>query len=87
MDQIEIQIMTWHMSPYWLDTWHNIDVTCGMNNFQKKNLNFKKIIKKKFKKIQKKLKKKKWEADTWHIITPLTPYEWNEPNCYTFSKI
>jgi len=37
MDQIEIQIMTWHVSPYWLDTWHNIDVTCGMNNFLKKN--------------------------------------------------
>jgi len=22
MDQIEIQTMTWHVSPYWLDTWH-----------------------------------------------------------------
>jgi len=35
MDQIDIQIMTWHMSPYWLDTWHNIDVTRGMNNLKK----------------------------------------------------
>jgi len=45
MDQIEIQIMTWHVSPYWLDTWHNIDMTRGMNNFQKKKLK----IQKKFK--------------------------------------
>jgi len=22
MDQIEIQTMIWHVSPYWLDTWH-----------------------------------------------------------------
>jgi len=22
MDQIDIQTMTWHVSPYWLDTWH-----------------------------------------------------------------
>jgi len=21
-DQIEIQIMIWHVSPYWLNTWH-----------------------------------------------------------------
>jgi len=26
MDQIEIQRMTWHVSPYWLNTWNNIDV-------------------------------------------------------------
>jgi len=36
MDQIEIQTMTWHISSYWLDTCHNIDVTRDMNNFQKK---------------------------------------------------
>jgi len=47
MDQIEIQTMIWHVSPYWLDTWHNIDVTRGMNNFQKK-----------IQKIQKKILKK-----------------------------
>jgi len=46
MDQIEIQTITWHVSPYWLDTWHNINVTRGMNNFEKK-----------IKKIQKKFKK------------------------------
>jgi len=26
MDKIEIYTMTWYVSPYWLDTWHNIDV-------------------------------------------------------------
>jgi len=36
MDQIDIQTMTRHVLPYWLDTWHNIDVTRGMDNFQKK---------------------------------------------------
>jgi len=41
MDQIEIQTITWYVSPYWLDTWYNIDVTRDMNNFQKK----KKILK------------------------------------------
>jgi len=57
MDQIEIQTMTWHVSLYWLDTWHNINVTRGMNNFQKKI----KKIQKNSKKIQKKFKNsKKW---------------------------
>jgi len=46
MDQIEIQTMTWHVSLYWLDTWHNIDMTHGMNNFQKKNKKLKKNLKK-----------------------------------------
>jgi len=41
--------MIWHVSPYWLNTWHNTDMTCGMNNFQK----IKKKIKKKLKKFQK----------------------------------
>jgi len=36
MDQIEIQTMIWHVSPYSLDTWHNIDVTRVMNNLKKK---------------------------------------------------
>jgi len=54
MDQIEIHTMIWHVSPYWLDTWHNTDVTRGMNNFQKKNS---KNSKKNFKKIKKILKK------------------------------
>jgi len=45
MDQIEIQTMTWHVSSYWLDTWHNIDVTRGMNNFQKKITKIKKELK------------------------------------------
>jgi len=49
MDQIEIQTMIWHVSPYWLDMWHNTDVTRGMNNFQKK---IQKIQKKFFKKIK-----------------------------------
>jgi len=59
MDQIEIQTMIWHMPPYWLDTWHNIDVPRGMNNFQKKLKKFKKIQKKKIKKKKKKKIKKK----------------------------
>jgi len=63
MDQIEIQTMTWHVSPYWLDTWHNIDVTRGMNNFPKKNS--KKIQKNKKFKIK---NSKKWGADTWHVL-------------------
>ena len=42
MDQIEIQTMIWHVSPYWLDTWNNTDVTRGMNNLKKKLKNFKK---------------------------------------------
>jgi len=46
MDQIEIQTMIWHVSLYWLDTWHNTDVTRGMNNFQKKNQKIKKKLKK-----------------------------------------
>ena len=51
MDQIEIQTMTWHVSPYSLDTWHNIDMTHGMNNLKNlKNL-------KKFKNKNKKFKK------------------------------
>jgi len=67
MDQIEIQTMTWHVSPYWLDTWHNIDVTRGMNNFQNKNLkNLKKKFLNFFKKIQK--NSKKCGADTWYIF-------------------
>ena len=58
MDQIDIQTMTWHVSPYWFETWHNIDATRGMNNFQKK---IKKIIKKikKFKKMR-----------SWHVAYP-----------------
>jgi len=36
MDQIEIQTMTWHVSPYSLDMWDNIDMTRGMNNLKKK---------------------------------------------------
>jgi len=35
MDQIEMETIIWHVSPYWLDTWHNIDVTRGMNNLKK----------------------------------------------------
>jgi len=67
MDQIEIQIMIWHMSPYWLDTWRNTDVTRGLNNFQKKK--FKKFKKKIQKKIKKFLKNsKKCGVDTWHIF-------------------
>jgi len=61
MDQIKIQTMTWHVSLYWLDTWHNINVTRGMNNLKKfKKIlkyfkkNFKKNLKKKFKKKSKK---------------------------------
>jgi len=26
MKQIENETMTWHVSLYWLDTWHDIDV-------------------------------------------------------------
>jgi len=64
--------MTWHVSPYWLDTWHNINVTRGMNNFQKKEL---KKFKKKFKKIQKNSKIQKNEKLTRGIsLTPLTLY-------------
>jgi len=63
MDQIEIQTMIWHMSPYWLDTWHNTDVTRGMNNFQKKNQKIKKKIKIKIKFFLKKFKKM-W---SWYV--------------------
>jgi len=52
MDQIEIQTIIWHVSPYWLDTWHNTYVTRGMNNFQKKNSK----------------NSKKYGTDMWHIF-------------------
>jgi len=60
MDQIEIQTMIWHVSPYWLDMWHITDVTRGMNNLKKK-------IQKNSKKIQKFFKKfkKMWN---WHVV-------------------
>jgi len=50
-DQIEIQKMTWHSSPNWLDTWHNTDVTCDKNNILKK--------------LKLKIKKKKLTCDTY----------------------
>jgi len=53
MDQFEIQTIIWHVSPYWRDTWHNIDVTRGMNNFQKENKKILKKIKKNLKKMKK----------------------------------
>jgi len=69
MDQIEIQTMIWRVSPYWLDTWHNTDVTRGMNNFQKKN---QKIQKKKFLKFKKIQKNVELTRDT--SLTRLTLY-------------
>ena len=66
MDQIENQIIIWYVSPYWRDTWHNIDVTRGMNNFQKKIQKIQKKIQKKLKFFKKNLKK--CGADTWHIF-------------------
>jgi len=65
MNQIEIQTMTWYVSPYWFDTWHNINVTRGMNNFQKN-------IKKKIKKNSKIQKNEKLTRGM--PLTPLTLY-------------
>jgi len=52
--------MIWHVSSYWLDMWHNTDVTNDINNFQKK------ITKIKIKKNE------KLTCDT--SLTPLTLY-------------
>jgi len=65
MDHIEIQTMTWHVSPYWIGTilmWHVAWI----------------IFKKKFKKFKNNLKKfkkfKKMRSETGISLTPLTPY-------------
>jgi len=72
MDQIEIQTMIWHMSPYWLDTWYNTDVTHDMNNLKKKIQKIQKKLKKKLKNFKKIQKNVKLTRDT--SLTPLTLY-------------